>query len=102
MKRSFLSTIRGKLMSRTLLVVMIPLLVLGGVAVAAMTSITRSADDSVAAARAQLGEDVIGEGAAHNAVMVASDVAVFLNERISDVLGWSRSSVILDGARAIP
>lgn len=100
MKRSFWSTIRGKLVIRTLLVVMIPVLVLGGVAVAAMMSITRSADESVSAARVQLGDDVIGEGAAHNAVMVASDVAEFLNERISDTLGWSRSSVILDGARS--
>ena len=99
MKRSFWRTIRGKLVSRTMLVVLIPLLILGGAAVAAMTSITRSADESVAGTRAQLGEDVVGQGAAHNATMVAADLAVFLDERLRDVLAWSDAATIRGAAR---
>ena len=76
MKRSFLSTIRGKLVSRTLLVVMIPLLALGGVAVVALTSLARSADTNVDAARAQLGQDVVGDGGGVGGGGVASG-AVF-------------------------
>jgi signal transduction histidine kinase len=100
MKRSFWSTIRGKLVSRTLLVVMIPLLLVGGVAVVALRSLTQSADDSVGAARVRLGEDVIGDGARHSATMIAADVALFLDERIRDVLSWSRSPLIIDRAKA--
>ena len=99
MKRSFWKTIRGKLVSRTMLVVLIPLLALGGAAIAAMTSITQSADERVAGTRAQLGEDVVGQGAAHNATMVAADLAVFLDERLRDVLAWSDAANIRGAAR---
>ena len=99
MKRSFWATIRGKLVSRTLLVMLVPLLVLGGVAVAALTQLSRSADESVGEARARLGEDVVGGRSVRVADQVARELAVYLDERLDDALTWSQSTVLVNAAR---
>lgn len=99
MERSFWSSIRGKLLSRTLLVVLFPLLVLGGAAVYAMFSLTQTADQSVAEARETLSEDVVGTRLADISEQIAREVALFLDERLVDVEGWSSDAGLVGGAR---
>ena len=89
MKRSFLSTIRGKLLSRTLLVVLLPVVVIGGAAIYALGSLSGTADEAVAEARATVSEEVVGARVSGVSEQIAREIAIFLDERVDDAEAWS-------------
>ncbi|MEM7096438.1 MAG: ATP-binding protein [Actinomycetota bacterium] len=100
MERSFWSTIRGKILSRTLVVVLIPVLVIGGAAVYALQSLSSTADSSVEDARTTLTEDVVGSRIAAASDQIAREIAIFLDERLADAEAWSDDRVFIRAARA--
>ena len=89
MKRSFWSTIRGKLLARTLFVVLVPVLVIAGVAIASLQSLSNTADDSLTDARSTLSEEVVGSRVASVADQIARELAIFLDERVADTELWA-------------
>ena len=89
MKRSFWSTIRGKLLARTLVVVLVPVLVIAGVAIASLRSLSNTADDSLTDARSTLSEEVVGSRVASVADQIARELAIFLDERVADTELWA-------------
>ena len=99
-ERKFWSTIRGKLLSRTLLVVLLPVLIIGGAAVYALFSLADTADVSVAEARTALSEDVVGDRVAGASDQIAREIAIFLDERLSDLDGFSTDSGFIRSARS--
>lgn len=98
MKRSFWSTITGKLLLRTLVVVLIPVAVLGIVAVASLRSLSGTADHSVGNARTTLSEDLVGARVAGLSDQIAREIAIFLDERLVDAEGWARDPGIVAAA----
>ncbi len=100
MERKFWSTIRGKLLSRTLLVVLVPVLIIGGAAAYALASLSDTADTSVADARAALSEDVVGERVAGASEQIAREIAIFLDERFNDLEGFSTNGAFIRAAQA--
>jgi len=89
MQRSFWSTIRGKLLARTLFVVLVPVLVIAGVAIASLQSLSNTADDSLTDARSTLSEEVVGSRVASVADQIARELAIFLDERVADTELWA-------------
>ncbi len=99
-ERKFWSTIRGKLLSRTLLVVLVPVVIIGGAAAFALASLSRTADTSVADARAALSENVVGERVAGASEQIAREIAIFLDERFNDLEGYSTDGAFIRAAQA--
>ncbi len=89
MERSFWSTIRGKILLRTLLVALLPVVVIGSVAVASLRSLSGTADQALAEARLTVSDDVVGNRVAGVSDQIARDLARFLEERVTDVENWS-------------
>ncbi len=100
MERSFWSTIRGKLLSRTLLVALLPIVVIGGVAIASLRSLSGAADDSLASAQLALSDEVVGTRVAGVAEQIARELASILDERVADVQNWSTDVGFSTAARA--
>jgi signal transduction histidine kinase len=100
MERSFWSTIGGKLLSRTLAVVLIPVLTIGGVAIASMQSLSGAADEYMTAARSALSDDVVGSQVADVSEQIARQIAIFLDERVADIQGLSTDVGLVTAANA--
>ena len=100
MERKFWSTIRGKLLSRTLLVVLVPVLIIGGAATYALFSLSNTADSSVSEAREALSEEVVGDRVAGASEQIAREIAIFLDERLSDLDGFSTNGAFIRAAQS--
>lgn len=100
MQRSFWSTIRGKILTRTLLVALLPVVVIGGVAIASLRSLSGTADQSLAEARLTVSDEVVGTRVANSSDQVARDLARFIDERIRDVENWSTDVDFIVAAKA--
>ena len=97
----FLASIAGKITLRMLLVAAIPALAVGAVTLGILFALAGRADDQLEANRSALAEDTIGARQAEQARLLVSSIDTFFGERLSDVVDWSRASVITETAGAI-
>jgi twitching motility protein PilJ len=98
--RPFLKSISGKIATAVLVTSMVPLFLLGGAAIISILSLKDSADDSLAASREDLADDVVGAGLATESSLVARELDIFMRERISDATVWASDPTVIEAARA--
>ncbi|MDG1086433.1 MAG: hypothetical protein P8P20_01750, partial [Acidimicrobiales bacterium] len=68
---------------------LVPALVIAGVAIALLRSLSNTADDSLTDARSTLSEEVVGSRVASVADQIARELAIFLDERVADTELWA-------------
>ena len=83
--RPWLRSIRGKVVSRTLLVSLLPLGLVGGFVVTSLRSQSGQVDTRVAEARQVLASDVAGRNLQDDAQTIAQRLDDYLRERIEDI-----------------
>lgn len=87
-------SIAGRITSRSILLASIPVLLVGLVAVASLLVLSRRADE----ARDELVVDTIGPTRAEDAELILVRLDDYLDERIDDVIDWSRSAQVVEAA----
>ncbi|MGI9615325.1 MAG: ATP-binding protein [Acidimicrobiales bacterium] len=92
------ASIAGKITLRMLLVAAIPALAVGAASVGVLFALAGRADDQLATNRAALAETAVGSRQLDQAQLVAATVDTFIDERLSDTIDWSTSTVIVDAA----
>lgn len=93
------SSIGRKILIRSLIVAIVPLLLLGIAVYLGVASMRNNASTKVDESRDLLSEETIVVTSQSQANSVAKEINLVLVERIEDVLSWSRSVSIVDGAR---
>lgn len=87
-------SIAGRITSRSILLAAIPVLLVGLVAVTSLLVLSRRADE----ARDELVVDTIGPTRAEDAELILVRLDDYLDERIDDVIDWSRSAQVVEAA----
>jgi HAMP domain-containing protein len=97
--RSFAKTLRGKITIQTLLIGLIPVLAVGALAFQRLTVLSEDVQGQLSESSRQLAEDVVGANLRNTAGQIAGQIDLFMRERISDALVWSKTPVIIEAAR---
>ncbi len=100
MTRFRLRSIGSKILVRTILVVLLPLVALSTIVLFGLSSLGQTADDQVAESRAQLSQESVAFNAQDQAVSAAREINATLLERVADVTAWTRNPLVIDGAIA--
>ena len=83
-----------------LLVAAIPVLVVGALTIGSLIALSSRADDRLGASRSELTQETIAANHAEQARLVLARMDSFVDERLSDVIDWSRSDMVVDTAGA--
>ena len=100
MTRFRLSSIGSKILIRTTLVVLLPLVALSAIVLVGLDQLGQTADEQVDESRAQLSRESVAVNAQDQSVSVAREINATLLERVADVTGWTRNPTVIDGAKA--
>lgn len=100
MTRFRLRSIGSKILIRTTLVVLLPLIALSAIVLVGLDQLGRTAEEQVAESRAQLSRESVAVNAQDQSVSVAREVNATLLERVADVTGWTRNPTVIEGAKA--
>lgn len=93
-----MGSLRGKILVRALLIALVPLVVVGSIALGSLFGLSQTVDSTLASERDQLSNDVAGRRLTTDALLVAQELDGFLHERISDVTGWASDPTITRAA----
>jgi signal transduction histidine kinase len=92
-------SLQSKILTRTLLVAVVPLLLVGSIAVGSVIGLSRSADAGIERSRDELSRDVAGRAVTGAANAMARDAERIVVERVEDVLSLADTPIIQFGAR---
>ncbi|MFQ5558556.1 MAG: cache domain-containing protein, partial [Acidimicrobiales bacterium] len=84
-RRRHRTSIRRKLLRRTLLVALVPLLVTGAAGIGALVWLTGSGKASVSDSREELADEVISSDLSNRAAQLSRELAFFVIERVDDL-----------------
>lgn len=87
-------SLQGKILSRALLISIVPVLLIASVTLGSLLGLSRSTDASLDDSREDLLRNVVGNNARNDAVSVTRQVEQMLSERIGNVMDWSASPTI--------
>ncbi|HEX6256107.1 MAG TPA: ATP-binding protein [Euzebyales bacterium] len=91
-------SLKSRILSRALLISILPLLLLGTIALSSLVGLSRSAERNLDASREGLARDVVGRAVRTEAFGVAQDVDRAIGERVDDVIALSASPSVRDAA----
>lgn len=97
--RSFFRTLRGRLTVQTLLIGLVPVIAVGALSYQRLTVLSEDVQAQVAKSSRQLAEDVVGANLRNNSDQVAGQLDLFMRERMSDALVWSKAPVIIESVK---
>lgn len=100
MSKFRLRSIGSKILIRTIFVVLLPLLVLSVIVLYGLNQLGQTAADQVDESREQLSRESVAVNAQDQSVSVAREINATLLERVTDVTGWARNPLVVDGAIA--
>jgi signal transduction histidine kinase len=92
-------SLQRRILSRVLAISIVPLLVIGTVALVSLVGLSRSAERDLASSRDDLARDVVGRAVRTDAVDVMRDVDQLIGERVDDVVGLSAAPSVRNAAR---
>lgn len=90
----FRDSLAGQITLRALALVVPPIVVIGALAVVSLLALANRTENGLSRARDEMATQTIGVGRAEQAELVLEQLDAFVNERIDDVVDWSRASVI--------
>lgn len=89
-------SIRSKILSRTVLVSLVPLVVLGAAAITSLGGLQRSVDQAFADTQTELADQVAGRGLRQDSAELSLRLERHLGERVDDIVAWSDAPVVQD------
>ena len=89
-------SIRSKILTRTILLSLVPLLVLGGAAIVSLRGLQDSVDDAISNTESDLADEVAGRSLRQDAAELGLQLERYAGERISDIAEWSDAPVVQD------
>ncbi|MBW3605967.1 MAG: hypothetical protein KY460_13900 [Actinobacteria bacterium] len=92
-------SLQGKILSRALLISVVPLLLISSVTLGSLLGLSNSAASNLEASRQELGRDVAGRSVRASAVGVAREMEQLLAERIDDLVGLAETPDLRRAAR---
>lgn len=92
-------SLQGRILSRALLIAVVPLLLISSVTLGSLLGLSNSAANSLERSREELGQDVAGRTVRASAVGVAREMEQLLAERIDDLVGIAAAPGVRGAAR---
>lgn len=99
MTRQHTKSIRRKILSRTVLVSLVPLVVLGAAALTSVGGLRLSVDQAFTDTQSQLADQVAGNTLRREAGELSLRIEGHLGERVDDMVDWSDAPVVQDALR---
>jgi signal transduction histidine kinase len=93
-------SLKSRILSRALLISILPLLLLGTIALSSLVGLSRSAERNLDASREGLAREVVGRTVRTEALGVAQELDRAIGERVDDVIELSKSPSVRDAASA--
>ena len=91
-------SLQGKILSRALLISIVPVLLIASVTLGSLLGLSRSTDASLDDSRKELLRNVVGTNARDDAISVTRQVERMMAERIGNVMDWAASPTIYHAA----
>ncbi|HSK90934.1 MAG TPA: cache domain-containing protein [Euzebyales bacterium] len=91
-------SLQGKILSRALLISIVPLLLIASVTLGSLLGLSRSTDARLERSREDLLRNVVGRNVREDAMGVTRQVEQLMAERIGNVMDWSDSPVVVEAA----
>jgi HAMP domain-containing protein len=98
-KRPYSKSLRGKITNRTLIIGILPVLLVGVFSWFSLNQLTSEANTQLDKSRAELLDSVVGRNLSTTSAHIVEQLDIFMMERISDVVVWATSPIILQAAR---
>ena len=98
-KRPYSKSLRGKITNRTLLIGIVPVLLVGALSWLSLNQLTTTTSQQLDKSRAELLDSVVGNNLSTTSARIVDELDAFMLERISDVVVWASSPIILQAAR---
>lgn len=98
-KRSYFSSLRGKITNRSLLIGLLPIIMIGWSSFYGLQHLTDDATTRLKAGEAELLERVIGANMRATAKRTVQQLDGFLLERIADVKLWANTSIVISASQ---
>ena len=99
-KRSYFSSLRGKITNRILLIGIVPVLVIGLLAWVSLNRLTTEVSSKLEESQNVLLDRVVGANLISLSGRLAEQIDTFMLERISDAVTWASAPIIVDAAKA--
>jgi signal transduction histidine kinase len=93
-------SLKRRILSRALLISILPLLLLGTIALSSLVGLSRSAERNLDASREGLARDVVGRTVRTEALGVAQELDRAIGERVDDVIALAASPSVREAASA--
>lgn len=97
--RPYFKSLRGKLTNASLIIGLVPVALVGAMAWYSLDQLTRSASEQVDNSSRELLDTVVGRNLSGTAARIAERLDTFMRERMSDVVAWASTPVVIDAAR---
>lgn len=94
----FRDSIAGKITLRSLLLAATPVLLVGLLTILSLFLLSRSAQNNLNSSRTNLVQTAVGERRAEQADVVLDKMDAYIDERVNDVIDWSRSAEVRQAA----
>ena len=98
-KRPYSKSLRGKITNRTLFIGIAPVLLVGVFSWFSLNQLTSNANLQLDKSRAELLDSVVGNNLSTTSARIVNQIDTFMLERISDVVVWASSSIIIQAAK---
>ena len=92
------TTIGQQITSRSLLLTIVPLMILGLITVVSFAALRRGADERIDESRLLITHQSIGKSLEQEAQLLLDRIDAALIERVDDVVAWSRNPVLVEAA----
>ncbi|MCP4768685.1 MAG: HAMP domain-containing protein [Gammaproteobacteria bacterium] len=97
-KRPYSKSLRGKITNRTLFIGIAPVLLVGVFSWFSLSQLTSNANLQLDKSRAELLDSVVGNNLGTTSARIVNQIDTFMRERISDVVVWASSPIIIQAA----
>ena len=98
-KRSYFTSLRGKIINRALLLGVLPIVLIGAVAYQGLSQLINDADNGLNQSRAEMLDKVVGTNLSATANSIVQQLDRFLLERIGDAVTWASAPNVVAATR---
>ena len=98
-KRPYSKSLRGKITNRTLFIGIAPVLLVGIFSWFSLNQLTSTANQQLDQSRTELLDSVVGKNLSTTSARIVDQLDTFMMERISDVVVWASSPMIVQAAK---
>lgn len=98
-KRSYFSSLRGKITNRILIIGILPVLTIGAISWLSFNKLTHDVNSKLEESQSVLLDRVVGANLISVSSRIADQLDTFMLERISDAVTWASAPIIVQAAK---